>query len=63
MPRLIGKPSKAPTYVGVAFLVAIVGASLLEYSGALDVVPGSSDRQNRIGQQTGFSTERYPVQP
>ena len=63
MPRLIGNPSKAPTYVGIAFLVAVIGAGILECSGTLNLVPGFGDRQTRIGQQTGFSTERYPAQP
>jgi hypothetical protein len=63
MPRLIGKPSKAPMYVGFAFVVAVVGASILEYSGTLNLVPGFGDRQNRVEQPSGFSAERDPVRP
>ncbi len=40
MPRLLGKPSKTPLYIGVALLVTITGAVALEYYGTIDVIPG-----------------------
>ncbi len=40
MPRLLGKPSKAPLFIGVALLVAITSAVALEYYGAINVIPG-----------------------
>ena len=40
MPRLIGRPSKAPGYVGLALLVAIVGIGALEYLGEINLVSG-----------------------
>ncbi len=64
MPRLIGKPSTAPTYIGLAFLVAIVGASALESTGDVNLVPGFGDRNLGSQRPPSFSdTQRYPVQP
>lgn len=40
MPRLLGKTSKNPLFIGVALLVAITGAVALEYYGAIDIIPG-----------------------
>ena len=39
MPRLIGKTSKAPSYLLVTLLVA-AAVTGLEYIGAIDIVPG-----------------------
>ncbi|WP_373542121.1 hypothetical protein [Chamaesiphon sp.] len=62
MPRLIGKPSQAPMYVGLAFLVAVIGASVLEYSGDLNLVPGFGE-QPTDRQPAGLSSQQYPLQP
>jgi hypothetical protein len=50
MPRLLGKSSKTPLYVGTALVVAIAGAFALEYSGIVDVVPNFGKAQKIIGQ-------------
>jgi hypothetical protein len=48
MPRLLGKPSKTPIYFSIAFLGVLVGAVALEYSGAINVVPGFGKEPERI---------------
>jgi hypothetical protein len=50
MPRLIGKSSKAPLYVGTALVVAVAGAIALEYSGVIDIIPNFGKDQKMIGQ-------------
>jgi hypothetical protein len=50
MPRLIGKSSKAPLYVGTALVVAIAGAIALEYSGVIDIIPNFGKEQKMMGQ-------------
>ena len=39
MPRLIGKPSKAPLYVGLAIVAGIIGVGTLEYLSELGLLP------------------------
>ncbi len=48
MPRLVGKPSKTPLYVGIALLVAVAGGVTLEYTGTIDLVPGFGEDQNAV---------------
>jgi hypothetical protein len=55
MPRLVGKPSKAPSYIGLALLVTILGAGALEYSGTIDLVPG-------FGQGRVAGNPRLPIE-
>jgi hypothetical protein len=50
MPRLLGKSSKAPLYVGVTLVIAIAGAFALEYFGVIDVVPNFGKDQKMMGQ-------------
>jgi hypothetical protein len=50
MPRLLGKPSKAPLYVGTALIIAVAAALSLEYFGIVDVVPNFGKSQKVIGQ-------------
>jgi hypothetical protein len=40
MPRLVGKQSGSPVYVGIVLVLALVGAVGLEYFGAINVIPG-----------------------
>jgi hypothetical protein len=54
MPRLIGKPSKSPVYLGIAVLIA--AAIGLEYAGEIDVIPGFG----RDARTTGWSDYRNP---
>ncbi len=58
MPRLLGKSSKTPVYVGIAVLVAIAGAVALEYSGTIDLVPGFGQDHNTTKNSESFS-EKY----
>jgi hypothetical protein len=39
MPRLVGKSSKAPLYIGVSILAAVAVVGVLEYTGTIDLVP------------------------
>lgn len=55
MPRLVGKPSKVPSYVGLVLLATILGAGALEYSGMIDLVPG-------FGQGRGTGTSGLPIE-
>jgi hypothetical protein len=50
MPRLLGKPSKAPLYIGTTLAIAIVAAVALEYFGIVDVVPNFGKDQKAMGQ-------------
>jgi hypothetical protein len=60
MPRLIGKPSKAPVYLGISLLIVIAGAAALEYSGTIDLIPGfGQDQKNTKRLETGSG--RYPT--
>ena len=62
MPRLIGRPSKAPGYLGLALLVAIVGVGALEYSGDINLVSGFG-YDNNISQPKRLSDPiQYPSQ-
>ncbi len=56
MPRLVGKPSKAPSYIGLALLVAIIGAGALEYTGSIDLVPGFG--QGRVAENPALPIEK-----
>jgi hypothetical protein len=49
MPRLLGKPSKAPLYIGTALVIAVAGASVLEYYGVIDIVPNFGKDQKMMG--------------
>jgi hypothetical protein len=46
MPRLIGKTSKAPLYIGTVAVVAIAGVLALEYYGVIDIIPNFG-RENK----------------
>lgn len=61
MPRLVGKTSKTPLYVGIVLVSAIAVAGALEYSGTIDLIPGFG-RSNKVKQFSG-STPEKPVQP
>ena len=61
MPRLVGKTSKTPLYVGIALVSAIVVAGALEYSGTIDLVPGFG-QSNRVRRLSGSATEN-PMTP
>jgi hypothetical protein len=50
MPRLIGKTSKAPLYIGTVAVVAIVGALALEYYGVIDIIPNFGQDSKEMGQ-------------
>jgi hypothetical protein len=50
MPRLLGKPSKTPLYIGTALLVAVAGVFALEYSGIIDVIPNFGKDQKMMSQ-------------
>jgi hypothetical protein len=50
MPRLLGKSSKAPLYIGTALVIAVAGAVAIEYSGMIDVVPNFGKDQKMMGQ-------------
>jgi hypothetical protein len=39
MPRLIGKRSNAPLYVGLGFIALLAGLVSLEYFGIINIVP------------------------
>ena len=56
MPRLVGKPSKAPSYIGVALLVTILGAVALEYTGTIDLVPDFG--QSRVTGRSALPNEK-----
>jgi hypothetical protein len=60
MPRLLGKPSKAPVYLGIALLAAIAGVAALEYSGTIDLMPGFGQDQKTMKRLETGSGE-YPA--
>jgi len=63
MPRLIGRPSKAPGYLGIALLVAIVGVGALEYSGDINLVSGFGyDNTTTIQPRRLSDPIQYPPQ-
>lgn len=39
MPRLVGKQSNEGTYLGLVLIALVAAFGVLEYSGAIDVVP------------------------
>jgi hypothetical protein len=49
MPRLLGKSSKAPLYIGVALAVLIAGAVAIEYLGVIDTIPGFGKERKTLG--------------
>ena len=61
MPRLLGKPSKAPVYFGIALLAAAAGAVTIEYSGAINVIPGFGKEPDRIIIVPQEALEKAPV--
>jgi hypothetical protein len=64
MPRLVGKSSKTPLYLGTAVLIAIAGGVALEYLGVIDLVPNfGKDRQmleqsERMNRRSSNHTDR-----
>jgi hypothetical protein len=50
MPRLLGKTSKAPLYIGTVAIVAIVGVLALEYYGVIDIIPNFGRDNKEMGQ-------------
>jgi hypothetical protein len=58
MPRLIGKSSEAPLYLGIALMVVIAGAVALEYMGTINVIPGFGKEHKRAGQPLSASNSR-----
>ncbi len=61
MPRLLGKPSKTPVYVGMAFLAVLAGAAVLEYSGAINVIPGFGKEPGGIIAVPREAVEKLPT--
>jgi hypothetical protein len=61
MPRLLGKPSKTPVYVGMAFLAVLAGAAVLEYSGAINVIPGFGKEPSGIIAVPREAVEKLPT--
>ena len=61
MPRLVGKTSKTPLYVGIALISAIAVAGVLEYSGTIDLIPGFG-RSMRVRQLSGSASDT-PMTP
>jgi hypothetical protein len=55
MPRLIGRPSKAPVYLGILALIA--AAVALEFAGEIDVIPGFG-RDGQTTETTNFQNPR-----
>jgi hypothetical protein len=61
MPRLLGKPSKAPTYFGIAFLTILTGAVALEYAGVINVIPGFGKEPAQIIIAPQEAIEKAPI--
>jgi hypothetical protein len=40
MPRLLGKSSKAPLYIGAVLVIAAAAVATIEYLGVIDIIPG-----------------------
>jgi hypothetical protein len=57
MPRLVGKSSKTPLYVGVILLLALAGATALEYFGTIDLIPGFG-RDHKPTGRPGISSSK-----
>jgi hypothetical protein len=57
MPRLVGKSSKTPLYIGVVLLLALAGATALEYLGVIDLVPGFG-RDHKPTGRAGLSSSK-----
>ncbi len=49
MPRLIGKTSKTPLYVGISLLATVAVLGALEYSGTIDLIPGFGQSRRVTG--------------
>ena len=62
MPRLIGRPSTAPGYLGLALLVAIVGIGALEYSGDINLVSGFGYDNTNVQPRRLSDPIQYPPQ-
>jgi hypothetical protein len=50
MPRLLGKSSKAPLYIGTALAIAVAGVATIEYLGVIDVIPDFGKERKTAGQ-------------
>jgi hypothetical protein len=61
MPRLLGKSSKAPVYLGITILTAVAGAVALEYLGTINVIPGFGKEPDRIIIVPQEALEKAPV--
>ncbi len=61
MPRLLGKSSKAPVYFGIALLAAAAGAVALEYSGAINMIPGFGKEPTQTILVPQEALEKAPV--
>lgn len=57
MPRLIGKTSKTPLYIGISILATVAVAVALEYSGTIDLVPGFGQTR-RVAGQSNLSPDK-----
>jgi hypothetical protein len=55
MPRLLGKPSKAPLYIGTTLVIAIIAAFALEYFGIVDVVPNFGKDRKMMSQSKALT--------
>jgi hypothetical protein len=58
MPRLIGRSSEVPIYLGITLLLVIAGAVALEYTGTINVIPGFGKEHRRAGQPLSASKSR-----
>lgn len=62
MPRLIGKPSKAPVYVGLAIVAGIIGVGTLEYLSELGLLPDIGYDRGSIAPRRLSEPFDYPPQ-
>lgn len=61
MPRLVGKPSNSGAYVALLLLAAVGIASVAEYTGVINEVPGfGSDYVGAPANNDGVSTKDLP---
>jgi hypothetical protein len=58
MPKLIGRLSEAPLYLGITLLLVIAGAVALEYTGTIDIIPGFGKVHRLAGQPLPASNSR-----